>query len=133
MKAWSLRDQTTKYDIKHGGEVYDFVIGWKGSSFENQIVTISWDQTCRLSDLETGDEVSRIKLGSYCRSLAVDRTGSVIVVGTDDNNVTFIDTTTFEIIKQISVGSSIYSLAFNRRNDALLAVSKTGQVYSFKF
>ena len=95
-------------------------------------MTISWDRTCRFSNLETGEKLAKIKLGSYCRSLTADRTGSLVVVGTDDDKVTFIDTTTFEIMKQVSLGSSINSLAFNRQNDALLAVSKTGQVYSFK-
>ena len=133
IKAWSLDNQTTKYEINHDGSVVDFVIGNEGGPLENRIVTISLDKTCRVSNMETGEKVASVGFNSYCRSLTIDQNGFVIVVGTDDDRVTFIDTTTFEIVKRVTLGSSIYSLAFNQQNDTLLAVSETGQVYSFKF
>ena len=133
MKAWSRREKTTKYEIRHDRQVFDFVVGKDEGLLSNRIVTASLDTTCRVSNIETGEELISIQLGSPCKSLTVDRNEAVIVVGTDDNKVTFIDTSTFEIVKQVTLGSSINSLAFNQQNDTLIAVSETGQVYSFKF
>ena len=133
MQAWSLRDQTTKYEIKHGGAVSDFVVGQKRSPLANRIVLIGSDKACWISNKKTGGVVAKVQLDSFCRSLTVDRNETVIVVGTADNKVTFINTTTFKIVKQVTLDALIDSLAFNHLNDTLLAVSGTGQVYSFKF
>ena len=111
----------------------NFIIGQDQSPLANRIVTISLDKTCQVFNTDTGEKIATIEFGSYCRSLAVDRNEAVIVIGTDDKKVTFIDTTTFQIVKQVTLGGSIYSLAFNQENELLLAVSQKGQVYSFKF
>ena len=132
MQAWSLHDQTTKYKIKHG-EVSDFIVGQKRSPLANRIVMIGSDKACWISNKETGGVVAKVNLNSICLSLTVDRNETVIVVGTDDNKVNFIDATTFKIVKQVTLGSSIDSLAFNQQNDVLVAASKSGQVFSFKF
>ena len=133
MHAWSVVDQTTKYQMKHGGKALDFLVGQKRSPLANRVVMINSDKACRISNKENGGVVAKIQLGGLCRSLTVDRNDSVIVVGTDDNKVTFIDATTCKITKQVTLGSSVYSLAFNQQNDVLLAASKSGEVYSFKF
>ena len=109
------------------------MVGQQGSPLEKLLVTANLDWTCRISNIENGEEVATITLDSDCQALTVDRNQVVIVVGTDDRKVTFIDTTTFEIVKQVTLDNPIISLAFNQQNDTLLAVSQTGQVYSFKF
>ena len=109
------------------------MIGQESGPLANRIVTVGRDKTCRVSNIETGETVGSVDLESSGRSLTVAQNEFVIAVGTADNKVTFIDTTTFEIVKQVTLGSPIYSLAFNQQNDALIAVSETGQVYSFKF
>ena len=133
IKAWSIPDQTTKYEIKQDAEVFDFVVGQQGSPLEKLLVTANLDWTCRISNIKNGEEVATITLDAGCRALTVDPQQFVIIVGTDDKKVTFIDTTTFEIVKQVTLDNPIISLAFNQQNDTLLAVSQTGQVYSFKF
>ena len=119
--------------MKHGGGVLDFIVGQKRSPLANRVVMINSSKTCCISNKETGGVVAKVQLDSFCRSLTVDRNETVIVVGTDDNKVNFIDATTFKIAKQVTLGSSIDSLAFNQQNDVLVAASKSGQVYSFKF
>ena len=131
VKAWSIANSQLKYEFVHGSWVYDIVIGRDGTPLENRLVSISDDKTCRISNSETGAEVKTIKFDSHCWSIATDRAQTVIAVGTDQN-VTFIETTNFTKVKEISL-NEVYSLAFNKRNDNLLAVTGNGEVHSFKF
>ena len=131
VKAWTIANKQLKYEFAHGGWVYDIVIGHDGTPLENRLVSISTDKTCRISDLETGAEVKTIKLDSHCWSVATDRAQTVIAIGTNAN-VTFIETTNFTKVKEILL-KSVYSLAFNKRNDYLLAVTGNGEVHSLKF
>ena len=131
VKAWSVTSKKVKYEFAHGNTVYDIVIGREGTPLANRIFTISWDQTCRISNVQTGAEIKTIKLG-HCWSIAVDKAQTMIAIGNGDRNVTFIETSNFTKVKKVSLDNSVYSLAFNKRNDCLLAVTG-GEVHSFKF
>ena len=129
--AWSIPNKQKKYEFKHSGCVYGVVIGLEETPLANRLVSISGDKTCRISNSETGTEIKKISLDSYCWSVAVDRAQTLIAVGTD-KNVTIIETTNFAKVKEVSL-DNVYSLAFNSRNDRMLAITKTGEIHSFKF
>ena len=131
VKAWSILDNELKYEISQGNSIYDFVIGHDGTPLNNRIVSISFDKTCRISNLENGAVVKTINFESYCWTIAVDKAQTMIAIGTN-NNVTFIETTSFTKVKEVPM-NTVYSLAFNKRNDGMLAVTKYGEIHSFKF
>ena len=131
VKAWSIPNEELKYEIGHGGCVNDIAVGFEGTPLANRLISISNDKSCRVSNLETGAEVKRIYLCSECWSIAVDKTQTVIAVGTK-KGVTFIETTNFTKVKEVSL-TNVCSLAFNNRNDRMLAVTENGEVHSFKF
>ena len=100
------------------------------------------DCSIRISNLETGAELHKIelkKLDQACSTLAVDKTQTLMAVGTGrfygDNGpyrLVVFETETFTEVKEFTV-NEIESLAFNKRNDCLLAVTGVGEVYCFKF
>ena len=104
------------------------MIGREGTPLSNKTVSISADRTCRISNLETGAELKKVNFESKCWSVAVDKAQIVIAIGTE-KNVTFIETTNFTKVKEISM-NEVDALAFNKRNDCLLAVTKNGEVHS---
>ena len=119
------------YEFSHGDCVYDIVLGREGTPLANKMLSVSADSSCRISNLKTGAEVKKIKFSNPCWSIAVDKAQTVIAVGTT-SYVTFIETTNFTKVKEVSL-NYVYSLAFNKRNDCLLAVLKNGEIHSFKF
>ena len=131
VKSWTIPNRQLKYEIKHGNSVYDIVIGREGTPLANKLLSISHDRLCRISNLETGDEVKTIKLDTYCCSIAVDKAQAIIAVGTS-RKVTFFETTNFTKVKEFSL-NDVHSLAFNKRNHCMLAVLYNGEVHSFKF
>ena len=131
MKAWSIPNNQSKYEISHGDTVNDVVIGREETPLYNRIVSVSDDHTCRISNLETGAEVKILKFDSYCSTMAVDKAQTMIAVGTD-NYVAFIETTNLTIVKKVPM-EYVYSLAFNKRNNCMLAVTRGGEIHSFKF
>ena len=133
VKAWTIENKQLKYEFAHGDCVFDIVIGRDGTPLENRLVSISDDKTCRISDLETGAEVKTIKHDRNCYSIAVDKTQTLIAVGNGDKNITFIETTNYTKVKEVSLDSRVYSVAFNKRNDCLLAVTRDGWLHSLKF
>ena len=132
VKSWTLSNKNLKYEFKHDYEIYDMVIGREGTPLHNQILSISYDMSCRVSNLETGAEIKKIEFDSDCRSIAVDKSQTMIAIGTYAN-VTFIETTNFTVVKEVSLNDPVHSLAFNRQNDCMLAITKKGEVHSFKF
>ena len=132
VKAWSITNKKLKYELKNSSWVNDIVIGQEGTPLENRLVSLGGYCGCRLSNLETGTVMKTIKLESNCHSIAVDKTGTIIAVGNGEN-VTFIETTNFTMVKTVSLNHWVNSLAFNIRNDCMLAVTEGGTVHSFKF
>ena len=131
VKAWSIQTKQLKYEFSHNGSVYDLVLGRHGTPLWNRAVSVSWDKTCKISNSETGAELKKINFDSKCWSIAVDKAQTVIAIGSDEN-VTFIETTSFTKVNEIPL-KNVYALAFNKRNDCLLAVTEYGEVHSFKF
>ena len=132
IKAWSIPSATLKYEFAHNSDVYDIVIGRKGTPLSNRILSISWYGCCQISNLETGAKGKEIKFDELCYSIAADKGQTLIAVG-NGKKVTFIETSDFTIVKEVTLDGSVYALAFNRRNDCLLAVTGEGKVHSFKF
>ena len=133
MKVWSVRNQRTEHEFGNSGiSVYDLVIGREGTPLANLIVFIGQNKTCRVFNSKTSVEIRTINLDSYCMSIAVDETQTMIVVGTDEG-VTFIETTNFTKVKEVFLNNPVNSLAFNKRNDCMLAVTKKGEVHAFNF
>ena len=132
VKAWSISNEQLKYEINHVGQPSDIIVGRDGTPLENRIVSIGMqDEVCRISNLETGVQIKSINLGSECWSIAVDKAQTVVAVGTDEN-VTFIETTNFTKVKEVPLESSVQSLAFNKRNDCMLALTVC-EIHSIKF
>ena len=73
VKAWSTTNKELKYEFKHGHYVYDMVIGRDGTPLANRIVSISLDNTCRISNLQTGVEIKKVNCNGWCWSIAVDK------------------------------------------------------------
>ena len=132
IKAWSIPSATLKYEVAHDSGVYDIVIGREGTPLSNRILSISWDRCCRISNLETGAEVKRIEFDNFCWSIVVDKGQTLIAIGNGEE-VTFIETSDFTIVKEVTLDGNVFALAFNQRNDCLLAVTEEGKVHSFKF
>ena len=132
VKAWSTSNKEMKYEFTHGNSVYDIVIGREETPLEKRLLSISYERCCRVSNLETGAEVKRINFDRPCYSIAVDKTQTLIAIGSE-NKVTFIETTNFTKVKEVSLNDFVYSLAFNRQNDGMLAVTRNGEIHSFKF
>ena len=132
VKVFSISNNQVKYEVMHDNSVDDFVIGREGTPLESRLVSVSRDKSCRVSDLETGAEINKINFDGGCRSIAVDEAQSLIAVG-NGKKVTFIETTNFTKVKEVPLNNSVYSLAFNKRNDCMLAVTKAGEVYSLEF
>ena len=128
--SWSIPNKELKYEFQCG-TVYDIVIGREGTPLANRMISVGAYSSCRISNLETGAEVKTINFDSKCRSIAVDKTQTLIAVGTE-NNVTFIETTNFTKVREVAL-NRVYSLAFNKRNDCMLAVLNNGGIHSFKF
>ena len=131
MKSWSIPNKKLKYEVKHGDSVYDIVIGREGTPLASKMISVSGDRSCRISSLETGAEVKTINFVKPCWSIAVDKAQTLIAVGTE-NNVTFIETINFTKVREVAL-NEVYSLAFNKRNDYMLAVLSNGEIHSFKF
>ena len=127
-----------KYEFWQGEsinhEITDILVGMEGTPLENRIVTISrLDQSCRISDLETGEEVKKIYFErSSPATMAVDKAQTMIAIG-NFKKVTFFDTTNFAKVKEVALNDLVRSLAFNKRNDFMIAVTSNGEVHSFKF
>ena len=132
VKAFSISNNQVKHEVTHGGSVDDFVIGREATPLAGRLVSISREMGCLISNLETGAEITKINFDSECRSVAVDESQTIIAVG-NGTKVTFIETTSFSKVKEISLNSNVYSLAFNKRNDCLLAITSKGEVHSLKF
>ena len=132
VKAWSITSKRLKFEFVHGSRVNDIVVGRVGTPLENRLISISYNRTCRVSNLRTGEEIKLIYFDGVCVSIATDKTQSLIAVGAD-RNVTFIETTNYTKVKEITVEKFFVSLAFNNRNDCMLAVANDGTVHSFKF
>ena len=136
VKAWSITNLQKKYEYKYeysctqSTKVFDIVIGRQGTPLENRIVALS-QIGCRILNLDTGVEVKKITLDGSCWSITADKAQTVIAIGTD-KNVTFFETTNFTKVKEVPL-KYVYSLAFNERNDCMLAVTSGAEVYSFKF
>ena len=140
VKSWSIPNKKLKYEIEHESLI-DIVIGREGTPLVNKILSIN-PRECRISKLKTGAKVKTIKLDEFCCqgcwSVAVNETQTLIAVGSK-KHVTFIKTTNFTEIKKVSMSdvntedtlTDIKSLAFNRRNDCMLAVLENGEVHSF--
>ena len=131
--AWKVANDQLTYEFAHGGWVYDIVIGRDGTPLENRLVSISADGTCRLSNLETGAKIIAHKFDGACRSIAVDKAQTLVAVGNGDKNLTFIETTNYTKVKEVSLDCYVNSLAFNKRNDCLLAMTRDGWLHSLKF
>ena len=129
--AWKVANDHLTYEFAHGNWVYDIVIGRDGTPLENRLVSISSDGTCRLSNLETGAKIIAHKFDGTCWSIAVDKTQTLIAVG-NDKNITFIETTNFSCVKELSLDTYVIALTFNKRNDCMLAVTY-GEVHCIKF
>ena len=132
IKAWSIPSATLKYEVAHLHSIYDVVIGREGTPLSDRILSISFDSYCRISNLETGTEIKRIEFDNYCYSIAVDKGQTLIAIGNGEK-VTFIETSDFTIAKEVTLDGDVFALAFNQRNDCLLAVTEEGKVHSFKF
>ena len=69
----------------------------------------------------------------------MDKAQTNIVVGHrtldsgESSKITFIDAASFEKVKEVNFEHKVVDLAFNRRNDALLAVTNNGEVHILKF
>ena len=138
VKAWSISKKQVKYEFEHCGWVHDIVIGREGTPLANRIVSTSYE-SCRISNLETGAEMKKIDLrvsvgyGSPSGlSIAVDRAQTIIAVGSGAT-LTFIECSNFTKVKEVSLSDPVKSLAFNKRNDCMLAVTSKGEVHSLKF
>ena len=132
IKVWSITDMNFKYELEHGGCVFDIVIGREGTPLANRLVSISQDRSCRVSNLETGAEVKVVTCDFPCWCIAVDKTGSVIAIG-NGSNVTFIETENFNKVEEVVLCTTVNSLLFNKSNDCMLAVTQNGYMHSFKF
>ena len=111
----------------------DIVIGREGTPLANKIVSIG-GESCLISKLKNGARVKTIKFDESYFSVAVNKAQTLIALGTS-NNVTFIETTNFIKVKKVSMidvhsEGVIRSIAFNNRNDCMLAV-KNDEVHSF--
>ena len=60
VKAWSIPNKQLKYEFAHGDVIYDIVIGREGTPLANLILSISWDKTCRVSNLESKSSKSTL-------------------------------------------------------------------------
>ena len=129
VKSWSILNKRLKYEFNHGNNVEDIVIGRRGTPLAGRLLSINYEG-CRISSSETGAEIKTIKYSCY--SIAVDKAQTVIAVGTG-YKVAFIETTNFTQIKEVFVNDYVYSLAFNKRNDRMVAVTKNGEIHSLKF
>ena len=130
VKAWSITNKQMKYEFAHQHYVCDIVIGRAGTPLENRIVSVGADKTCRISNLETGAELKKLCFDGWCRSISVDKAQTVIAIGTGEN-VTLFESTSFTKIKELCL-KPVNSVAFNQRNDCLLAVTY-GEVHCIKF
>ena len=120
------------YMFEHDECVYDIFIGRDQTPLESRILSIS-GELCRISDLETGTDMEKVFIRNCVRSMTIDETQNIIAIGTEIGTIIFIDTKNFIKVKEVSLDSSVLSLAFNKRNDCLLAVTKSGDVYGIKF
>ena len=133
---WSILNNQLLYEITFGGSVVDLIIGREGTPLANQIVSLSRDGILRVSAVETGDEVKTIKFDNECFSIAIDKSQTVIAVGTGNrlnHCVTFIDSANYTKVKEVYFNDRINSLAFNERNDCMIAVTYSGEVHSLEF
>ena len=121
-----------KYEFSHGDEVIDMVIGREGTPLENQILSISADTFCRVSDIKNGAKVTKIGFDDKLTSIAVDEHQTLVAIGDASSKITFIETSNFTKIREVIMKQPISSLAFNKRSDCMLAVAGRN-VYSFKF
>ena len=113
--------------------MFDIVLGREGTPLANRVLSVSWDRLCRISNLQTGEEVKSIRFDSQCWVIGVDKTQTMIAVGSSAQSLTFVETLNFTKVKEVALDSYITSLAFNKRNDCMLAITSNGKVYSFKF
>ena len=132
VKAWSIPNTNVKYEIVQDGAVYDILIGRDGTPLKNLILSISTEYFCRVSNLHNGVEVKMIYFDSRCGSIDATRDQTLVAVGTN-SGVTFIETTNFTKVNEVSFNSWVMALAFNRRNDCLLAVTSGTEIHSIKF
>ena len=131
VKAWSIQNQQIDKEFVNNGHVYDMFLGREETPLAGQIVLIGHtDNSCDIFNIETGVKLNTINIHN-CHSVAVDKAQSLIAVGSS-KKVTFIQTNDFEIIKEVEL-NDVCSLAFNKRNDCMLAVTRHGEIYSFKF
>ena len=146
VRVWSIRDKKVKYmyEFKDGNSVYDIVIGREETPLENRTISISYIEECRISNSETGTKIKTIEMGgrvtpgmgmawkpaNFC--VAVNESQTLLAIGKSEK-INFYETTNFTKVKEVHFQKKIISsLAFNRRNDCMLAVTSGGQVYSFK-
>ena len=130
LESWSIPNKEFKYEVRNIDYAYDIVIGREGTPLANKMVSIG-ERSCLISNQETGAKVKKINFHSDCYSIAVDKAQTMIAVGTE-MNVTFIETTNFTKVNEVSL-NDVFSLAFNKRDDCMLALLGNGEVYSFKF
>ena len=140
--CWKPSERKVKYFIQHDAQVQDIIIGRKGTPLKNKIISADWYNFCKISSLQTGKGIRKIALGYQCSSLTADKAQTLIAAGLSRGagKVILIDTKTLRIVKQVvlDIDTMICSLAFNRRNDTLLAVTTDArvgisEVYSLKF
>ena len=111
------------------------VIGQEGTPLQGKLVTVDNKGCCRLSNVDTGEQIKETKVSSaqdlICYQVIADHHQTMLVIKSEvswNGFLAFIDTETFEVVDEVQLEHYVADIAFNKRCNRLLAVTEHGKI-----
>lgn len=126
------RDRVTKERSFKGHSDSVDQLCWHPKSPE-YLATASLDKTVRLWDTRKSNATCTILTKGENINITWAPDGSAIAVGNKDDVVTFIDSRTKRIMKEVSFKFEVNEISWNKRNDLFFLTSGTGEVHVLSY
>ena len=111
------------------------VVGRKGTALDEKLVTIDTKGHCRLSNIETGEQIKETRYSTdpnaKCLKVITDQNQSMLVINSELSRkglLTFIDIETFKVVNEVNLHHWAADITFNKRCNRLLAVTENGTI-----